>query len=143
MDINDKEVVIDANFSKDGAHVNVKTKNKSKRSKASKIANLIDSCGTLVALIAYILFGALGNWWNCAWVVFFIPNIISSFFRAVDKKDPNQINIAFIACFVFFFVCMWVPGFKANLWHPMWVTFLFIPVYYIVVNQIKNFNKDE
>ena len=41
-------------------------------------------------------------------------------------------NIALDACD--FFVCMIIPG---GLWHPMWVVFLAIPVYYSITGSIN------
>ena len=32
---------------------------------------------------------------------------------------------------------MWVPGLDAQLWHPMWVVFLAIPLYHSVVGSIN------
>ena len=32
---------------------------------------------------------------------------------------------------------MILPGEEANLWHPMWVVFFAIPVYYTIVNAIR------
>ena len=75
-------------------------------------------------------------WWN-AWVVFFLPDIIASIPRVIHKKNLNKLNVAFISCFAFFFVCMVLPGTSANLWHPMWTVFLFIPVYHSIVGSIN------
>ena len=90
-----------------------------------------------VALITYIMLGIFLNmWWN-AWVVFFVPEIISSIVRLIHHKNFNKFNMAFTACFVFFFVCIILPGTSSNLWHPMWTVFLLIPVYYSIVGSIN------
>ena len=89
------------------------------------------------ALVAYILLGAICNLWYCAWVLFFVPEIVCSFIRCIKKKNANNFNMAFCALFAFFFVCMWVPGLKAELWHPMWVVFLAIPAYHTTVGAIN------
>ena len=89
------------------------------------------------ALITYIMLGIFLNmWWN-AWVVFFVPEIISSIVRVIHHKNFNKFNMAFLSCFAFFFVCMVVPGTSANLWHPMWTVFLAIPVYHSIVGSIN------
>jgi len=106
-------------------------------SKVEKINIVLSSILGACALITYILLGALlSMWWN-AWVVFFVPEIIASIVRAVQHKNLNKFNMAFTACFVFFFVCMVLPGLSASLWHPMWVVFLAIPVYHSVVGSIN------
>ena len=90
-----------------------------------------------IALIAYILLGAICNLWFCAWVLFFVPEIICSILRCIRKKNAQNFNMAFAALFAFFFVCMWVPGLDAVLWHPMWVVFLAIPAYHTIVGAIN------
>ncbi len=106
-------------------------------SKGDKVNIVLSSVLGGVALITYILLGALlGMWWN-AWVVFFVPEIICSIVRAISKKNANKFNMAFAACFAFFFVCMVIPGTEACLWHPMWVVFLAIPVYHSICGSIN------
>ena len=90
-----------------------------------------------MAVIAYILLGALCNLWNCAWVLFFVPEIICSLMRAIRKKNAQHFNIAFVSLFAFFFVCMWIPGLDAHLWHPMWTVFFAIPLYHSTVGAIN------
>ena len=99
-----------------------------------------------LAIVAYVLLGVLFNmWWN-AWILFFLPDIICSVGRAIRKKNAHQFNMVFTALFTFFFVCMVLPGKDADLWHPMWLVFLAIPVYYTmvgVINKIVNRNNEE
>jgi len=90
----------------------------------------------VLAIVGYILLGTLLNmWWN-AWIIFFIPEIICSIARAIVKKDANMFNMTFTAIFTFFFLCMVLPGKDANLWHPMWLVFLSIPVYHVIIGVI-------
>ena len=103
-------------------------------SKLEKINIIISSVLGGVALIAYILFGAIGGYWWNAWVVFFVPEIVASLIRAIQHKNANKFNMAVLACFIFFFVCMVYPG---GHWHPMWVVFLAIPVYHSIVGSIN------
>jgi hypothetical protein len=103
-------------------------------SKLEKINIIISSVLGGVALITYILFGAIGGYWWNAWVVFFVPEIVASLIRAIQHKNANKFNMAFLACFIFFFVCMVYPG---GYWHPMWVVFLAIPVYHSIVGSIN------
>ncbi len=122
-------------FDKNGKRV--KYKDFKKIDKASAIIGAIEGGLFLLALVAYLLMGSLANMWHNGWVVFFAPEIICSIARAIRKKSANQVNMPFIAAFTFFFVCMVAPGMSANLWHPMWVVFLSIPVYYVFVSVIN------
>jgi len=99
---------------------------------------------TFLALLAFILIGTIAKTWYNAWIVFFVPDIVCSIIRAIKKKRLCLVNITFICCFIFFFVCMVVPGMDAKLWHPMWVVFLAIPAWYIFFGQVDhNYHKDD
>lgn len=115
----------------------VKCKDFHKKDKVMNILGIIEGALSILALISYILLGSLANMWFNGWVVFFLPEIICSIVRAIYKKNANNFNMAFLAVFTFFFVCMVLPGLDAQLWHPMWVVFLAIPLYYTVVSAIN------
>ena len=134
---------IDVGFK--GVHI-VDKKGTVKHQKPSKFSIIISSIESglyILAIIAYLLLGSLAQMWHNAWIVFFVPEIICSLIRAIYKKKPNKFNIAFVACFAFFFVCMVIPGTNANLWHPMWVVFLSIPLYHTIASiteRVKHFD---
>ena len=104
------------------------------------IINCIEGALFTLAIVAYILLGVLLNLWACAWVVFFVPEILCSIARAIRKKNAQHFNMAFTACFAFFFVCMMLPALISGfpvLWHPMWAVFLAIPAYHSIVGSIN------
>ena len=115
----------------------VKCKDIKHPSKPMAILGMVEGGLFLLAIVAYILLGSLLNMWGNAWVVVFIPEIICSIARAIIKKNPSQVNMPFIAVFAFFFVCMVAPGQSANLWHPMWIVFLSVPIYYTLCSIIR------
>ena len=107
--------------------------------KAMGIIGCVEGLLFLLATAAYLLLGFLLNLWGSAWIVFFIPEIVCSIARSIRKKNANQFNIVFLACFVFFLVCMMIPALNPSFpqyWTPMWVVFISIPVYYVAVNTI-------
>jgi len=104
--------------------------------KKHTVNGIILSSLMLLALVAYVLLGTLVNMWYNAWVVFFVPEIIASFVRAIEYRKFTKFNIAFVALFAFFFVCMVMPGLSSNLWNPMWIVFLAIPIYYTIFGSI-------
>ena len=112
-------------------------------SKPIAILSAVEGGLFVLAIVAYILLGTLANMWQNAWVVFFVPEIVCSIARAIIKKNPAKVNMPFIAVFAFFFVCMVVPGQDANLWNPMWVVFLSIPLYYSIVGVIRKLTDKE
>ncbi|HPB17020.1 MAG: hypothetical protein WC554_02505 [Clostridia bacterium] len=50
-----------------------------------------------------------------------------------NKRNPNTFPYPVLATIVFLLM-----GFIWDLWHPGWIVFLTIPVYYAVVNAIKS-----
>ena len=127
-------------FDKDGKEI----KKDKKVDKRIVVVESIEGGLTILAVIGYILLGVLLNMWFNAWVIFFVPDIIISIARAIVKKNANKVNVAFISCFIFFFVCMVAPGLSSGLWHPMWTIFLLIPLYHGVVGSInKALGKEE
>lgn len=131
------EVVIENNHivckDKDGKVV-IKDKHIDKTILAT---NIIEAGLGIAALVVYILLGSLCDMWYNAWVVFFVPEIICSILRAILKKNPGKFSMLFTTLFAYFFINMVYPGMGANLWHPLWVIFLAIPLYHIVVSSIR------
>ena len=145
VEIKDDHVIL---FAKDGKKVTVDhdgitcyNKDGSVKRKNFNVPNAIlgaiEATLFTMAVVAYILLGALCNMWHNAWVLLFVPEIICSFARAIMKKNAQHFNIAFVSLFTFFFVCMWIPGLDAKLWHPMWVVFFAIPLYHSTVGAIN------
>ena len=115
--------------------------------KAMVIIGCFEGVLFLLATLAYFLVSSLLGYWGTAWIVFLLPEIICSIARAIRKKNANQFNMPFLAAFAFFFVCMFMrdvnPEFP-KLWHPMWVVFFSIPIYYTTVSAInKAIGKEE
>ena len=116
--------------------------------KFTRIVGLVDCCLTTLMVVLYNLLASFSKTftWANGWVFFFVPDFICSILRAIHKRNPNKVNIVFLTLFVFFFVCLVVPGLEANLWHPMWCVFLLIPVYHSIfgtINKVCGKEEDE
>lgn len=130
---------------KTGIHLKDKNNNhkhivpNQKKNKGVEVANILEGILCAAVTVLYIVFGAIYNtWWN-GWCIFFLPDIIASIIRAIAKKRFCEFNMAFVALFTFFFVCMVHPGLSAGnggLWHPMWVVFVAFPMYYVALGPI-------
>ena len=118
-----------------------------KKNKSSVVLSAVEGFLFLAASVTYILLGCLLHWWDTAWVVFFIPEIICSFARCFTNKNAKNFNMPFFACFVFFFVCLFLPRstniLDVELWHPMWAVFLLIPLYYSLVEVFHKINNKD
>ena len=129
---------------KDGDGLIVKNE---KPDRVMGIIGAIEGALFVLAATAYLLLGTLLDLWDCAWVVFFIPEILCSPARAIRKKDAQKFNMAFTACFTYFFLCMWLPHYVSglDLWGKIWPIFLSIPVYHTMIGAINKIvgKKDE
>ena len=148
VSIKDDEVVL---FSKSGKKVTINddgvtcynadgTVKKHNFNVKSAVIGAIEASLFTLATVAYILLGALCGWWHIAWIVFFIPEIICSFLRCIQKKNAQNLNVAFITLFTFFLVSFFLPEVIEGmpyLWHPMWVVFFAIPAYHSTVGAIN------
>lgn len=112
---------------------------KSKTPKRPTPAELIvDSVVTFGVVLTYILLGVYQGLWAEAWPLFFLTAVIPSIFEAIYYKDLNRFAFPALVLFVFFVINMWYPK---GLWHPTWIMFLSVPLYYSVVNIIKRLKK--
>ena len=116
----------------------IKKVNKHNHDKVMAVIGAVEGALFLIAVAGFLLLGLLGGFWSSAWIVFFLPDIICSIARAIRKKDANQYNMTFTACFAFFFVCMFMHDVAGipQLWNPMWVVFLAIPIYHAIIGSI-------
>ena len=116
----------------------IKKVDKHNHDKVTAVIGAVEGALFLIAVAGFLLLGLLGNLWTSAWIVFFLPDIICSIARAIRKKNANNFNMLFTACFAFFFVCMFlpavIPGMPA-LWQIMWVVFLAVPIYHAIVGS--------
>ncbi len=119
-------------YDKDGNEVK-----KGPKDPVIKVLDIIDCALSSLAIVTYIVLGITLKLWASAWIFFFVPDFICSIARAIRKKNANNVNVVFLAIFIFFFVNLFYPGLSANLWHPMWTVFLIIPIYYIAVGVIN------
>jgi len=90
----------------------------------------------IIVVAVYLLIGFLFNRWHPTWLLFLtipIYYILIQMHKASSFKKKANIFPYPIICLLFYLTL----GFDYNLWHPMWLLFLTIPIYYTVVNGIK------
>lgn len=80
----------------------------------------------------YVVTGILFRTWHPGWLsILFIP-IYYMFIRACEGKDRKsflyRLPIPFVAIVMFI-----ITGLLFNLWHPGWLVFLCVPLYYAAV----------
>lgn len=120
-------------------HVHVKINEK------HRITGLVSLITTFTVIISYILLGFLAGLWGQAWVLFLLIPLTPTISEAIIKKNLNIFAYPIFLVFIYFLLCSWVlPATTGySLWHPLWVMFLTIPVYYGVINFIKPDNDQD
>ena len=86
----------------------------------------------LVALIGYLAIGFTIKLWHPTWLIFLaIPAYYITavaFLQKTEKKMLLTLPVYLYAVIIFLII-----GFILNLWHPAWLVFLCIPLYYWLV----------
>ena len=96
-----------------------------------------------IALVGYLLLGffwktpdgtAVG--WATGWILFIMPIIIGGFVTAIKKRKFTHFPFPVFITFVY--VGMGIIGscYGVQLWHPYWILFLLIPVYYPIATAL-------
>lgn len=84
-------------------------------------------------IIAYLIIGfTFEQGWAMGWLLVFLIPIIESFIAAVKTKNPSAFAYPVLVVAVYLTV-----GLFEKIWHPTWIMFLTIPVYYIISDFIK------
>jgi transcriptional regulator with XRE-family HTH domain len=99
------------------------------------IQALASSVTVFVSVITYLLLGFflpnayLG--WGCSWIVFFLIPLVPSFVEALHKRSFTTFAYPVLVTAVYLLL-----GMIWGLWHPWWVLFISIPLYYILFEPI-------
>ena len=84
------------------------------------------------ALFTYILVSCLvPDQWGKLWVLFFVPIIFGSIIDAIKRRKFTSFCYPLLATFIFLTI-----GVYANVWHPTWAVFPFIPLYYAIFSPV-------
>jgi len=90
----------------------------------------------IIVVAVYLFIGFVFNMWHPTWLLFLtipIYYMLVEMYRAKSFRQKANVFPYPIICVLFYLTL----GFDYNLWHPMWMIFLTIPIYYTIVNGIK------
>ena len=100
--------------------------------------DILDSIIFLIATIAFLLLGFLVDGaWAWSWLTFLLAIVISSLANAIEDKRWTHFAYPVLATIIFLFLGLAYPG---GLWHPTWIIFITIPVYYSIAGAIDTKN---
>ena len=104
------------------------------RGKGSKLFHALLPMGVI---IAYLIIGfTFEQGWALGWLLVFLIPIIESFVAAVKTKNPSAFAYPVLVVALYLTV-----GLFEKIWHPTWIMFLTIPVYYVISDFIKPMHK--
>lgn len=94
----------------------------------------------LLLAVIYIFIGVLCHIWHPTWMIFLLIPAYYSVVAFLDHKDGGSTKtilryFPFPSIVIVLYLCM---GFFLNLWHPGWLIFLLIPLYYSLIPLFKS-----
>lgn len=90
---------------------------------------LLPMCVVIVYLIIGFLFE---GGWAVGWILFFLIPIVETFYVSVKTKNPSAFAYPVLAAAVFLSI-----GMLMHIWHPTWIIFVTIPIYYMICEALK------
>lgn len=104
--------------------------------KRYKVYDVISSTITgslfIAAAIVYFLISSKDNTqWAKLWIVFLAPIVIASILDCLKKRRFTPFAYPVAITIVFF-----ILGLYFEMWHPGWIIFLTVPIYYIIFDPI-------
>lgn len=119
----------------DQIKIETQDKKKERHKVSTKIGNLVSVIYLFFAFLGFLLMGfLLENGWYYSWAFLVSVPVVMSFFTALEKKKVSDfcypVLIVIIYCLV---------GVLSNIWHPTWVIFLTIPLFYIISSPLDEY----
>lgn len=97
---------------------------------------------TILVLLAFLILGfTIPSTWAVSWCLFLTIPVFSSIFKAIRRKRLRDFNFVTLVTFVYLSLGMltttYPETFNFNWWHPGWVIFIGIVVWYELVKLIQ------
>ncbi len=93
----------------------------------------------LCAVMLYLFVGfTFDKGWAVGWLLFLLIPIAETAFAAVKTKNPSAFAYPVLAVGLYLSI-----GMLAGIWHPTWIIFITIPVYYALCDALKKMKKSK
>lgn len=87
----------------------------------------------LIYIIIYVTLGCIyPNMWYLLWPGFMFPTATGTLVSSIVDKNPDKFAYPMLVVGIYCFV-----GTSISLWHPTWVIFLSIPLYYAIIKIVR------
>lgn len=114
------------------AHVNFISKKKKRQKLANKVEGIITGLIALLVIAAYLTLGFLVDGaWAIYWTLFLLIPVPGQIAVSIIKRKFCQFPIPLIVTFAYLYL-----GMAFGMWHPWWLLFLSIPIYYSVFGPL-------
>lgn len=136
--------LINENKDSNNEHIDELKLENNKNKKYEAIKDSLEEAYTIIATAVYVKLGIMlkdNNGWKYFWFLFLLIPVIPSICIMIYKRKitafcyPMAIAAAYCGFSMYY-----------NLWHPLWILFLTIPVFYIVfcpIDKLITKNKDD
>lgn len=107
---------------------------KKKNLKEKRVNTMVSSLVALLVVVGYLLLGFCvknGKGWTCGWPLFLVIPVVSSIVSFLFYKRIALLNYPCIVVGIYGFVGMYF-----GIWHPTWVMFITIPIFYIIAERV-------
>ncbi len=101
-----------------------------------KHKNVVGIVLPIVCVAIYLVLGFTlpGDWgWKLGWMLLFIVPLYTSIQKAVKKR-----NFFYFSYLTFIIALYMFMGMCLDMWHPWWIMFLTIPVYYSIAKIVSH-----
>lgn len=116
-------------------HEDCSPKEEKRRHRYHVAQEITSSLVSLLAVVAYVLLGCLYPdpyiGWGVCWLVFLAIPLATSFVEALAKRRFSVFAFPVLVAGLYAMV-----GMVFHLWHPTWVMFLAIPLYYAIFGPL-------
>ena len=94
----------------------------------------------LLLAVIYVFIGVLTRVWHPTWMIFLLIPAYYGVVAFLSHKGGSSVKetlryFPFPTIIIVLYLCM---GFFLNLWHPGWLIFLLIPLYYSIIPLFKS-----
>lgn len=133
----DSTIVLDLDGLDDAIKNKIKTEAKksakNRHVRGDRIGDTVAGITAVLAMIAYLVLGFTTNrGWAIGWTLFILIPVFGSLAEAIVVRDAEDFAFPILIAFTYLF-----GGMHWGLWHPYWIEFALIPIYYIIVELIK------
>ena len=96
--------------------------------------SIIDGVISCLTLIGFLIWGFAFDGFYVAWTLWLFMIVVMSIFEAIFKKQITKFLYPVLMVATYCFI-----GMQFDIWHPTWILFVSIPLFYVIANPIDKY----